>query len=95
MDFTWDESKARLNLKKHGVSFNEATEVFGDDFSSCVPDPDHSLGEERYLLFGSSSKGRHLVVSFTERTEVIRIISARHMTRKERTAYESLRNLTP
>lgn len=89
MDFTWDESKARSNLKKHHVSFKEATEVFGDEFSSCVPDPDHSFGEERYLLFGISSKGRHLVVSFTERTEGIRIISARNMTRKERTAYEA------
>ncbi|WP_084032002.1 BrnT family toxin [Desulfonatronum lacustre] len=89
MDFTWDESKAHSNLKKHGVSFKEATEVFGDEFSSCVPDPDHSVGEDRYLLFGTSSKGRHLVVSFTERIEVIRIISVRHMTRKERGAYES------
>lgn len=95
MDFTWDEAIARLNLKKHGVSFNEATEVFGDDFSLCVPDPDHSVGEERYLLFGTSSKGRHLVVSFTERTEVIRIISVRYMTRKEHAAYESWRHLTP
>ena len=89
MDFTWDESKSGFNKKKHGVSFNEATEVFGDNFSSCVPDPDHSVGEARYLLFGMSSKGRHLVVSFTERTEGIRIISARHMTRKERAAYEA------
>ncbi|GAB6060691.1 BrnT family toxin [Desulfonatronum parangueonense] len=89
MDFTWDGAKALSNLNKHGVSFEEATEVFGDELSSCVADPDHSVGEDRYLLFGTSSKGRHLVVSFTERAGSIRIISARHMTRKERSAYES------
>jgi len=55
MDFEWDETKARANEKKHGVSFIEAAEVFGDDYSSCVHDPDHSSDEERYLLFGVSS----------------------------------------
>jgi len=89
MDFAWDEAKASSNLKKHGVSFAEATEVFGDIFSSCVPDPDHSIDEDRYLIFGTSLKGTSLVVSFIERTDVIRIISARQMTRKERSAYES------
>ncbi|EFI32817.1 protein of unknown function DUF497 [Desulfonatronospira thiodismutans ASO3-1] len=89
MDFTWDDTKDRSNFKKHGVSFVEATEVFGDVFSSCVSDPDHSVEEDRYLLFGTTSKGRSLVVSFTECTGTIRIISARQMTRKERTAYES------
>ena len=88
MDFEWDETKARTNEWKHGISFAEATEVFGDDHSSCVADPDHSQGEERYLLFGVSAKGTHLVVSFTERKHVIRIISARRMTPPERRAYE-------
>ena len=88
MDFEWDETKALANQKKHGVSFFEATEVFSDELSSCVHDPDHSYDEERYLLFGVSSKGNHLVVSFTERSEVIRIISARQMTVQERSAYE-------
>ena len=88
MDFEWDEAKARQNLKKHGVSFLEATEVFGDEYSSCVQDPDHSHDEERFLLFGLSMKRNHLVVSFTERSSKIRIISARHMTRQERKAYE-------
>ena len=88
MDFEWDDSKAHANLKKHGVSFPEATEIFGDEYSSCVHDPDHSHDEERYLLFGVSTKGNHLVVSFTERSNRIRIISARHMTRQERKAYE-------
>lgn len=88
MDFEWDEAKARTNQRKHGVSFLEATEVFSDENSSCVHDPDHSYDEDRYLLFGISSKGTHLVVSFTERLETIRIISARQMTRQERNAYE-------
>ena len=88
MNFEWDEAKALANQKKHGVSFSEATEVFADEYSSCVQDPDHSYGEDRYLLFGVSSKDAHLVVSFTERSDVIRIISARRMTRQERKAYE-------
>jgi uncharacterized DUF497 family protein len=88
MDFEWDESKARKNERKHGVTFREATEVFGDDFSSCVHDPDHSDDEERYLLFGMSARGSYLVVSFTERPNAIRIISARRMTPSERKAYE-------
>jgi hypothetical protein len=88
MYFEWDERKARANVKKHGVSFLEAVEVFGDQLSSCVQDPDHSYDEERYLLFGISLKGNHLVVSFTEKIAVIRIISARRMTRKEKIAYE-------
>jgi uncharacterized protein len=88
MDFEWDERKDVANQKKHGVSFFEASEVFADDLSSCVPDPDHSDEEERFLLFGVTLKGNFLVVSFTERVETIRIISARPMTRLERNAYE-------
>ncbi len=88
MDFEWDETKARANEKKHHVSLLEAAEVFGDEYSSCVRDPDHSHDEERYLLFGVSSRGHHLVVSYTERSDRIRIISARLVTRQERRAYE-------
>ena len=88
MDFEWDETKARINEEKHGVSFLEATEVFGDDHSSCIHDPDHSYGENRYLLFGVSSNGKFLVVSYTERLDTVRLISARRMTRQERKAYE-------
>lgn len=88
MKFEWDESKARKNAQKHSVSFHEAIEVFGDDFSSCVQDPDHSNNEERCLLFGISEKQSYLVVSFTERSNAIRIISARRMTSQERKAYE-------
>ena len=88
MDFEWDPEKAQVNLLKHGISFAEGSEVFGDDFASSVRDPGHSLDEERYLIFGKSHQNRFLVVSYTERTEVIRIISARQMTPRERKAYE-------
>lgn len=88
MDFEWDPEKARRNRRLHGVSFAEAAEVFGDRLSSTVADPDHSQGEDRYLTFGQTSSGRHLVVAFTERGGRIRLISAREMTRRERKAYE-------
>ncbi len=88
MEFKWDETKARRNERKHRVSFNEAAEVFGDDYSSCVPDPDHSDNEERFLLFGVSEKGKYLTISFTETEYEIRLISARQMTLLERKAYE-------
>jgi hypothetical protein len=88
MDFEWDETKARINEEEHGVSFLEATEVFGDDHSSYIHDPDHSYGENRYLLFGVSSNGKFLVVSYTERLDTVRLISVRRMTRQERKAYE-------
>ncbi len=86
--FEWDPEKARDNEQKHGVDFLEASEVFDDDHSSCVQDPDHSVDEERYLIFGISKQGKHLVVSYTERGERIRLISARQMTTRERKAYE-------
>jgi uncharacterized DUF497 family protein len=86
--FEWDSDKARDNEQKHGVSFLEASEVFDDDHSSTVHDPDHSATEARYLIFGASKQGKHLVVSYTERGERIRLISARAMTSRERRAYE-------
>ena len=88
MQFEWDPQKAIANESKHGVSFVEASEVFGDEHSSAVPDPDHSLEEGRYIIFGVSRNGRFLVVSYTERNDRIRLISARMMTRSERKAYE-------
>ena len=88
MYFEWSTKKAARNLAKHGVSFYEATEVFGDDLSSTVPDPDHSEGENRTLIFGQSRRGRYLVVSFSERPDAIRLVSARPMTGHERRAYE-------
>jgi uncharacterized DUF497 family protein len=88
MEFEWHISKATRNLAKHGVSFEEATEVFADRLSSTVADPDHSVGEGRFLIFGTTATGRHLAVAFTERGDRIRVVSARLMTRSERKAYE-------
>lgn len=88
MEFEWNPDKADANEQKHKVSFLEASEVFGDMLSSAVLDPDASEGEFRYLLFGQSASGRHLVVSYTERDDRIRLISARDMTAPERKAYE-------
>ena len=86
--FEWEPEKASENEQKHGVTFFEATEVFDDDHSSSVPDPDHSVDEQRYLIFGMSKQGSHLVVSYTERGGRVRLISARRMTPRERRAYE-------
>lgn len=88
MIFEWDNAKASSNLAKHGVSFEQATSVFADELSLTVPDPDHSAGEQRFLIFGQAQAGRMLVVSFTDRDDRIRIKSARKMTRRERQAYE-------
>lgn len=88
MEFEWDPEKASSNLEKHAVSFEEATDIFNDELSSTVSDPDHSEIESRYLIFGVSRLQNHLVVSFTERGDRIRIISARRMTRSEIHAYE-------
>lgn len=89
MQFEWDPKKAMENEAKHGVSLIiEASEVFGDDHSSNVPDPDHSEGEGRYLMFGVSRNGRYLVMSYIECTERIRLIPARTMTPGELRGYE-------
>ena len=88
MEFEWNPEKARNNEKKHGVRFFEACEVFDDNYSSTVRDPDHSWNEQRYLIFGRSHEGKYLVVSYTERSDRIRIISARKMQPRERRAYE-------
>jgi uncharacterized DUF497 family protein len=88
MQFEWDSKKAATNLRKHGVSFDEAATVFQDDLTLTGNDPDHSLGEERLVTFGVSGAGRLLVVSHTERDDHIRIISARPATRSERKLYE-------
>lgn len=89
MEFEWDLPKGRDNEGKHGVAFEEASQAFADDHSATVPDPDHSIDEERFLLFGKTFQGKFLVIAFTERNGRIRIISARPMTRREREAYES------
>ena len=88
MKFEWDSEKAAVNLRRHGVSFEEATTVFGGRLARSYEDPDHSDSEPRELTFGFSSGGRALVVSHCERGERTRIISARPMTRRERQQYE-------
>jgi len=88
MRFEWDRKKATANLKKHGVSFQEAATVFGDPLAITFQDPDHSEGEERQLTFGLSLQRQLIVVSHTEREDVTRIISARPMKREERVIYE-------
>jgi len=88
LSFQWDENKARTNLVKHGVSFTEATTVFGDPLSVTIPDPAHSQAEDRFIILGLSHQQRLLVVVFTERGDTIRIISARRSSRRERRDYE-------
>ncbi|MHB8165499.1 MAG: BrnT family toxin [Sulfuricella sp.] len=88
MNFEWEETKAVANLRKHRVSFEEAASVFEDDLSLTAHDPDHSVGEHRFVTFGLSAANRVLVVSHTERSGKIRIISARPATPAERKIYE-------
>jgi uncharacterized protein len=86
--FEWDPRKAAANLNSHGVSFEEATSVFGDSLALTISDPDHSEAEARFLDLGLSHRGRLLVVAYTERGDRIRIISARLANRSEKRAYE-------
>lgn len=88
MKFEWDTAKAAANLRKHGVSFDEAGSVSLDQLALSGPDPDHSTGEPRYITFEISSLGRLLAVFHTHRPGVIRIISARRIPRAERKLYE-------
>ena len=89
MEFEWDPAKAAANLTKHGVTFSEASTIFGDPFEVTVPDPVHSEGEARLLSLGRSAESRLLVVAYTERAGRIRIIHARVAAAKECNAYES------
>ena len=89
MRFIWDSAKAEQNLTGHGVSFQEATTVFGDPLAGTIPDPDHSVGEQRFITMGQSSAGQLLVVCHVEEGDIIRIISARRATPHERKDYET------
>lgn len=88
MQFEWDNNKAQINLTKHRVSFDQAKTVFDHPLFLVFTDPDHSIEEQRLIIMGESSQGRLLVVAYTERGEVTRLISAREATRGERRAYE-------
>ena len=89
MEFEWDPDKELSNTAKHGIDFTEAATVFGDPFELTIFDPDHSVGELRFLSIAHSSLNRLLVVSYTEREDRIRIISARTASPRERRQYES------
>jgi uncharacterized DUF497 family protein len=86
--FEWDRGKDAANQRKHGVGFAEASTVFDDPLSVTILDPDHAIGEERFVIVGMSSKRSLLVVVHTIRGERIRLISARPATRHERRNYE-------
>ena len=88
MDFEWDESKADLNQRQHGVAFEEASTAFADPLAAIFADPDHSDEEFREILVGYSEKNRLLIISFAEREDRIRVISARIATPTERRNHE-------
>jgi uncharacterized DUF497 family protein len=88
MEFEWDAEKARENRRKHRVTFDDAVTAFQDWLSITIPDPDHSEGEERFVLIGQSSRERILVVWHSFREKNIRIIGARRADAGERKRYE-------
>jgi uncharacterized DUF497 family protein len=88
MEFEWDSSKATSNLRKHGVSFEEAQTVFANVLAVIFEDETHSVNEQREIIIGHSRQNRLLLVAFTDRSGKIRIISARLATRQEREDYE-------
>ncbi len=89
--FTWDQAKADRNLRKHGVSFTEASSVFGDRLALDIDDPVHSERESRFVILGYSDRQRLLVVAYAEpEVDAVRIISARRAAPRERRNYESL-----
>ncbi|MDH4081108.1 MAG: BrnT family toxin [Nitrospira sp.] len=89
MQFEWDREKAKQNLRKHRVSFDEAVTVFYDPLSATFVDPDHSVGERTFITVGYSAHGMLLAVSHTERGKAVRIISARPATQQERKRHET------
>jgi uncharacterized DUF497 family protein len=88
LQFDWDPTKAAANVRNHGISFEEAATVFSDPLAAIFDDEEHSITEVREIIVGHSTANRLLLVSFTERSGIIRIISARRATRRERQAYE-------
>jgi uncharacterized protein len=88
MKFEWDPEKARSNLRKHKVSFEEAATALKDPMAATGCDPDHSVGEERFVTFGVSERGRLLIVAHTEENDILRIISAHLASKGERKIYE-------
>lgn len=89
MRFQWDAEKAQSNLKKHGITFEEALTVFYDPLAATFDDPDHSQHERRLVTVGYSARGRLLLVCHTERARSVRLVSARPATKRERKRHES------
>ncbi len=88
LNFEWDSHKAKINLAKHGVTFEEASTLFGDERTLTIPDPKHSHTEKRFITLGKSDQGQLLVAVHTDRGNNIRLISARRASRKERQSHE-------
>jgi len=88
LQFEWDEKKAKINKRKHGITFEEATTAFADELSITIDDPIHSEDEDRLILIGKSKGFKTLIVIHVERRESIRIISARKATKHEQKFYE-------
>ena len=88
LKFEWDRRKSILNIKKHGVSFEDAATAFGDPLSVTIHDPKHSDDEDRFLLLGETQDKKLVVVAHTDRKDTIRLINARPATRQERKDYE-------
>ncbi|MDP3147858.1 MAG: BrnT family toxin [Ignavibacteria bacterium] len=88
INFIWDKNKAKLNHEKHKLSFEEAVTVFADPLAFIFDDDEHSRIEKRLLIIGHTNKNKIIIVSFTERNQHIRIISARKVTTKEKQDYE-------
>lgn len=88
LEVEWDPGKAEANLRKHGVSFEEAATVLNDPVSITLHDPNHSGTEQRFLLLGRGATDRYLIVAIAERDDTVRLISARLMTPRERRVYE-------
>ena len=91
INFIWDKNKAKLNFVKHNLSFEEAATVFADPLAFVFDDVEHTRTEQRALIIGHTSKSKVIIVSFTERDQHIRIISARKATKKEKQDYEENR----
>lgn len=88
LQFEWDSKKAQSNKRKHGITFEEASTIFGDPLSITIHDPAHSIGEDRFITIGRSINDKLIVAVHTDRDDVIRVISARKATRYEQGQYE-------
>ena len=88
LNFDWDSSKAKANLRKHGLSFEEASTAFEDTLSMTISDPLSSVSEERFVTIGETELGKLVVVVHTDRRDTVHIISARKASRRERMLYE-------